>query len=269
MKYLFNRNLFFLSGLITILLNSFTASAQSQLTKEETREVVKKMFESSEKINTVVYKMNYQSKSLTQKDTLCTIAVCSLYIAPKDRLKAYHIVEETSAEGKFFSYMKYDGKRTFNVDRLVDSLDVYKEPYIDKGKRMTQQIVQSYSYLLLGEYFALRKSSGKDDSQGANVLITEEMLKDKEVYCITINFKDNEDARDKVNKLYINKSNYLPIGGYFFARWENMEEYNYYEIEYLAINPEISLEKFKVDKNQTINLAERYKVFKEKIKDQG
>ncbi|MFL9838854.1 hypothetical protein ABS768_15200 [Flavobacterium sp. ST-75] len=258
----------FLSGFVMALLNSFTANAQSQLSKTDSAEVIKKVLESSEKVNTVVYKIDHKKKGLSEKDTTYTTAICSLYIAPKDRLKAYHIVDKeySSSYGKGFAYMRYDGKRAFYLSKLIDSLDVYRESYIAKGKRKLEQIVHNYNFLLLGKHFAFsRKSSGKGDSQGANVLITEEMINNKTVYCITVNFKDNEDARNRVEKLYIGKSDYLPTGGSSFWQWENMEEYEYYEVEYLAINPEISLEEFKVDKNLTVNLAERYKVFKEKI----
>jgi len=43
-----------------------------------------------------------------------------------------------------------------------------------------------------------------------------------------------------------------------------MEQYNYYEVEYLAINPDFSVEDFKIDKNETINAKERYAILKEK-----
>lgn len=251
-----------------MVLSSFTVSAQSQLSKEEATEVRKKMFESSEKINTVVYKIDCKKKRLSDNDTVYTTAICSLYINPKDRLKAYHIVdkESTSSGGKGYAHTKYDGKRTFNFNRLVDSLDVYKEPYIDEDKRMVQVMVQNYSYLLLGEYFALRKPSDKGNSQAESIVITEEMFKDTMVYCVTIDFKDNEGARDRVGKIYISKSDYLPVAGSAFGKWETMEEYDDYEIEYLAINPDISLENFKIDKNETINPVERYRTFKEKVK---
>ncbi|WP_330443698.1 hypothetical protein [Flavobacterium sp. C4GT6] len=257
----------FLSGFVMALLTSFTANAQSQLSKTDSAEVIKKVLESSEKVNTVVYKIDHKKKGLSEKDTTYTTAICSLYIAPKDRLKAYHIVDKeyASSYGKGFAHMRYDGKRAFYLSKLIDSLDVYRESYIVKGKRRLEQIVHNYNFLLLGEHFALRKPSGKGDSQALNVLITEEVINNKAVYCITVKFEDNEDARNRVEKFYIGKSDYLPAGGSSFWQWENMEEYEYYEFEYLSINPEISREEFKVDKDQTVNLAERYKVFKEKI----
>ena len=46
-----------------------------------------------------------------------------------------------------------------------------------------------------------------------------------------------------------------------------MEQYNYYEVDYLDINPDIPLEAFKVDENETINAKERYRNFKGKIKN--
>lgn len=96
--------------------------------------------------------------------------------------------------------------------------------------------------------------------------VKEETFNDTQVYVLTIAFKDHEDVRDNVEKHYIRKSDFLPVAYSSFLRWENMEQYDYYEVDYLAINPDIPAEAFKVGENETINARERYNTFKEEAK---
>lgn len=83
---------------------------------------------------------------------------------------------------------------------------------------------------------------------------------------INIYYKDRKDStRDNVEKHYIRKIDFLPIAFYSFLRWENMEQYNYYEIDYLSINSNISIDDFKIDENEPFNAIELYTNFKKQI----
>lgn len=251
---------------ITAILGSLTSNAQSIKIKD----ILKKADKALSDINTVVYKVDYATKYLARKDTVRTTSVCSLYIAPKDKMNAYNIVDIEIFEGKShnFGHRRYDGNRVLWINHPIDSLNKNIKPEIYSNKRMRQSVVRNYSDVLLKEYFIQKKPFKRYQSASDKILVKEEVLKDTPVYVITIAFKDQKDTtRDQVVKHYIRKSDFLPIAYYSFLRWENMEQYNYYEVDYLAINPDIPLEAFKVDENQTINAKERYENFKKKIKN--
>ncbi|MEE1900157.1 hypothetical protein GN157_15355 [Flavobacterium rakeshii] len=259
----------FLLGSVITLLSSFTVNAQSQFTTKEKVELLRKINKSCADIKTVTYRINHDSKRLTEKNTFSTVAVCTLYIDPTNKVSSYNIVDEEfgSAKSRKYGHKIYNGEMLFSLTNPVDSLDAYKKPQILKNEVDMEAWLSSYNYLLLDKYFGKNKSLIGYDSFAENILLTEETFKDTPVYAITMTYMDNENSRDRIQKIYISKSNYLPVGSYSFWRWENMESYEYFDVEYLAINPEISPDEFKVAKDHTVNLVERYKVFKEKSKN--
>ena len=257
----------YLLFLIIALLSQL--SGHAQLSTTEKQEMILKMADALGKVKTVVYKIDYKDKSFSQRDTMRSIAVCSLYIAPKDKFNAYNSVdalrEITDSYPGSYQHMKYDGKKNLFATTRVDSLHKVRT-YISKDKQEKQGAVNSYSSLLLTEYFSESKLFGKLSKVTEKFAVSEEILNDVPVYVITFTPEDTEDYKDRVVKQYIRKSDYLPVAVSSFARWENMEEYSYTEIEYLAINPEIPVEAFKVTENETVDARERYKIFKEKAK---
>ncbi len=265
--------------LLCILAITFTGSfsCNAQLTDAEVKELLFKIDDSIANIKTVVYKIKYDKKFLSRKDTIHTIAVCSLYIASKDRMKAYNIVDGTESytivdstekalERYSYIHRKYDGKRSFLTDRYVDFPDKLTNNFNESKRQMRESIVKNYSNLLLSEYIKIKKPFGRYVPAVDMIGFKEEMLHEVPVYLFTIVFKDKEDVRDNVEKHYVRKSDLLPVAFSSFLRWENMEQYNYYEVDYLAINPNITEEDFKIEKDETIIASDRYKAFKEKIK---
>lgn len=232
----------------------------------DNKDLLNKSYEALKNIKTLIYKVDYSTKYLASRDTVHRTAICSLYVAPKNKMKTYNIVdlEHTDAELHFYGHRKYDGKKTLWANYDIDSLNSDSEVYIDTKRRDVHSIVINYSDLLLKEYFMMEKPFKKYEKVSDRILVTEELHKDLEVYVITVAFRDQEDVKDNVEKHYIRKSDFLPVAFQSFLRWENMEQYNYYEIEYLEINPDLPLEKFKVSKNEIINAEERYKEFKQK-----
>src|SRR5690606_11921500 len=96
--------------------------------------------------------------------------------------------------------------------------------------------------------------------------MTKEKLHNTPVYVLNIYNKDEKDTtRDSVEKHYFRKNDFLPIAYYSFLRWENMEQYNYYEINYVAINNNLSIDDFKIDESKPFNAIELYKNFKNQI----
>lgn len=253
--------LFFLAALI----GSFTANAQ--LSKTETVELLQKIDNALSNVKTVVYKIDYKDKRFSSRDTMRTIAVCSLYIARGDKMNAYNSVdalrEITTSYPGSYQRMKYDGKKALFASARVDSLHKVRLS-IDGDRQARLGVVRSYSNLLWTEYFTEKKLFGKLSAMTEKLSITEEMLNGAPVYVINFILEDTEEYRDRVVKQYIRKSDYLPVAVYSFTRWENMEEYNYTEVDYLAVNPDIPVEAFKVDEDEAVNLKERYAIFKEK-----
>jgi len=250
------------------LLTSFTANAQSKFTTKEKVELLQKIDKSLAGIKTVVYKINYDNKYLSRRDTVRRVAVCSLYIQPKDKMKAYNIVDlEFSDSGsQSYGHRRYDGKKTFWMNYPVDSLDVYKEPYIDDDKRMTESIVRNYSSLLLTDFLLTKKPFGMYKSSAEVISVTEEVYNNEPVYVLLWGIKEPDEECGTLTgfkKHIIRKSDYLPVAYTYILKCENMIQYDSAEIEYLEINHDIPLENFKVDKDETINPAERYQKFKE------
>lgn len=257
----------FLSVVLLNLTGSIRCNAQ--MTEAQIGELLLKIDASIANIKTVIYKVDYTNKYLSRRDTIHTTAVCSLYITPKDKMKAHNIVDGVFTELNFTQYIHrgYDGKKTSWANCSIDSLDIPVKPEIESDRRMNQSIVQNYSNVLLTEYLSQEKPFGRYVPAAGMIGLKEEMLQDVPVFVFTFTFKDKEDVKDNVEKHYVRKSDLLPVAYSSFMRWENMEQYNYYEVDYLAINPNITPEDFKIAKDDTLNVKQRYNAFKEKIKN--
>lgn len=259
--------------LILILLSGFSTFAQAI----ELKEFLKKVDESLNNITAVVYKVDYFNKYLARKDTLYSTAICSLYLVPQDKMKSYHKIDlefEMEKNGdKYFGQRRYNGDKVLWYSNLVDSLTVNEKPEIYNDNEMKYTVVENYSNFLLKKYFGKKKYFDRYGSVLIKIIIkdvkvTEEMLHNTPVYVLTITYKDDkkDTTRDHVEKHYIRKTDFLPIAFYSFLRWENMEQYNYYEIDYIALNPAISPDHFKIEENEQLNAIELYKYFQNQLK---
>lgn len=257
----------FLLGFILALLSSFTANAQTELPEAEVRDLFKKIDKSLIDVKLVVYKIDYESKDLSSRDTVYTTAICSLYVKVNNKMNVYSIVDAkfTTSIWKGYGHRRYDGKNVFWVNYTLDSLSFEVKPQIYSKKKEVKSVVDNYTNLLLPYYLMQKKPFGKYSSAASAILVTEETYKDIPVYVITIAFKDNDGVSGNIEKHYIRKSNYMPIGYTSFLKWENMEQYRNFKVEYLSVNPDIPLENFKVDKDEAINPVQRYNEFKKKV----
>src|SRR5690606_22755423 len=263
------KNIFLL--LITLFLGTNISFAQPI----ELKELVQQVDISLNSINTVTYKVNYFNKYLARKDTLHSTAICSLYRMPKDKMKSYHNIDlEFEVENggkKYFSQRKYNGDKVLWYYKMVDSLTTNEKPEIYSDKKMKHSIVEGYSNLLLKKYFGKKANFSSYSSKIVQAFlndidIKEELLHGTPVYVLNIHYKDEKDTtRDRIEKHYFRKTDFLPIAYHSFLRWENMEQYNYYEINYLAINNKLSIDDFKIDENEPFNAIELHKNFKNQI----
>lgn len=260
--------------LLTLIILFFTVNL-SFAQPIELKELLLNVDTSLSNINTVTYKLYYFNKYLARKDTLYSTAICSLLIVPKDKMKSYHNIDlefeiEKGGE-KYFGQRRYNGYKVLWYSRIADSLTINEQPEIYSDKKKKHSVVDGYSNFLLKKYFGNKESFSDYETKLALILykdinVTEELLHGKPVYVLNIYHKDEKDStRDQVAKHYFRKTDFLPIAYYSFLRWENMEQYNYYEIDYLAINSNLSVDDFKIDENKPIIAIELYKNFKNQI----
>lgn len=80
-------------------------------------------------------------------------------------------------------------------------------------------------------------------------MIKEVIYMNKPSYEITVTFSNNKNKDDEITnmieKYYIDKTNFLPIGYIFNGEFEGMKGYETYNIEYLEINPPLNIQSFK------------------------
>lgn len=259
-----------------LLISLFLGTNISFAQPIELKELLQQVDNSLNNINTVTYKVDYFNKYLAKKDTLHSTAICSLYRMPNDKMKSYHTIdlelESEKGNDKYFSQRRYNGDKVLWYSRKIDSLTTNEKPEIYSDKKMKHSVVNGYSNFLLKKYFG-KKTNFRSYSTKVvqafikDINVTEELLHGTPVYVLNIYYKDRKDStRDNVERHYIRKIDFLPIAFYSFLRWENMEQYNYYEINYIAINNNISIDDFKIDENEPFNAIELYKNFKNKIK---
>lgn len=265
LKGISKKYLLFVVALLVAVLS--TSSLYAQLTNAQKNELFYKVDKAINNLQTVVYKLNYNTKFFERRDTISKTAICSLRIAPECKLKAYNIVdfECKDASSYTFGHRKYDGKKALWMTYTnLDSLHKAITPEIFTKKRQVRAVVENYQNLLLEEYLFTKSSLGSHDIMSGLIPVTEETLHGTPVYVIHIKYMDTADYRDNVAKHYIRKSDYLPIAYYSTMKLENMEQYRYYEVDYLAINPDLPAEAFTVSKYEKIDGEQRYKAFKEK-----
>lgn len=218
-----------------------------------TNKLLKQTEQSLKKINTVVYKIEKSSNYFGSNETDYSNAICSLYIEPKDRLCSYFIIHSKDSK-KNYSNVKYDGSLAQSLYYNIDSLDY-------KKKIRTQDIeLKGHSYVngthyILNDYFKKDNIFKQYRSLIANIFIKEitveeSVYKDTPVYILTVYGKDKprpNRINSSIDKYYIRKNDFLPIAHSFYGEFEGMKENTFTEIEYLNINPNLSLDFFKVD----------------------
>ncbi len=244
------------------LLNLQNSNAQTA--EPASKELLQKIDNAIDNIESIIYTIDHKRKFFSNRDTIHTVAVCSLFVESKNVMKIYNIIDLKL--GKKYINIKYDKSNISWTNVSVDSLTTSAKPEMYKDKNTKRDIQQQYSYLYLNEYLMQKKPFGKYISSARLIGVTEEIYKGIPVYILNIAFKEQDGVSNNVEKHYIRKSDFLPIAFSSSMQWESMEQYNYYEVDYLAINPNLSLDDFKIDKNETINAEERYTVLKEKTK---
>lgn len=245
--------------LILTMLSSFTINAQPIKPKQ----LLKKTEKSLKDIHTVVYKINLTKKPFSSKDTLKTVALCTLDLTSQNKLgKYYNYIISKRIKDDIIAYEKYDG--VFNSEAYYkthpDSLERPKRVFIYNAEEINYGLVNNNTSIMCtniffkGGSFTRYKSFFKRKSSVKKMEVKEELLSGVPVYELTIIGK-NKNAPNAINnwveKYYIRKTDFLPIAYSSYGEFEGMHETEYAVIEYIEINPDIPLETFKVDTNVT------------------
>lgn len=244
-----------------ILILSLVGTIHSNAQTLKPRQLLKKVDSSLANIKTIIYKMDRVEQSFGDNDTLRRSAVCSLHIQPKDKIGTHHIVDIKYPENKY-EHRKYDGTYTSIFNYHADSLSTTGKVKIQNAAQTNYNSIVGAAVrsFILVDYF----KKPTVFSQGRSILarffikkmeVVEDVYQDKPVYVLIIYGKNREGSTTHISnaimKYYIRKSDFLPVAHSLYGEFDGLKINEYYSIEYLAINPELTLEDFKVDVNVT------------------
>jgi len=218
--------------------------------------LLKKTEQSLKDIKTLTYKINKKSKFFADKDTLNRSAVGIIKIVPDDEMGAYHKVSFNHGNKKYNQY-KYDGTYSSFLYFHSDSLDIPKKTIITNVLNDNYNSIKGnfVSNFLLQDYFRNKNIFKQYRSVLAKILLKDMTLQESNykgtpVYILSAYGTDKERENyinSSIDRYYIRKSDFLPIAHSFYGEFQGMKEIEFTEIEYLEINPELSLDVFKID----------------------
>lgn len=242
---------FYLSFVIIYLSLTNILNAQTPKLKE----ISKKTYESLNKIQTLLFKITLTKKSFTSSDTIKYEAIGHLKVAENKNKTPYYSI--SSKSNKNYIMYKHDGKYIsfgkFNIDSLDYSkkIDYYynnNSIYISNKSKILNTLNINPFFTKKNVFNYYRKFYATWFIKG--VEIKEDYYKGIPVFIFTI-YGNNRESDSSINnsiiKYYIRKEDYLPIVYSFYGEFQSMKQTEFTEIEYLEINPEISLETFKID----------------------
>src|SRR5690606_6603487 len=219
------------------------------------QEISKQTHESLNKIQTLVFKITLTKKSFTSRDTIKQ-EVFGILKVPENKNKTpyYSII---SKNNKHYTLYKHDGKHIsfgkINIDSLdfLQKIDYYynnNSIYISHKSKILRDLNINPFFTKKNVFNYYRKFYSTWFAKG--VEIKEYYFKDTPVYIFSI-YGNNQDSDSSISnsiiKYYIRKEDYLPIAYSFYGEFQGMKQTEFTEIEYLEINPDISLETFKID----------------------
>lgn len=264
------KQLLCISAFLALLL-VFTLPCTAQTMKA--RKLVKNVDMALNNIETAIFKIDRKDMYFAKSDTVQRTAICSIQINREDPMSAYHKIDILDANNNY-TVTKYDGKHLFVSTSSLDSLSFHPKTTI---KNVNEDNFLSYayrfnSYLIMGHY-ETKRSYRQLNSLLARLFfikkinVEEAIHNGTPVYILSVYTKNGRNFMDDaVMNHYIRKSDFLPIAYSFSGHFENIEEYEYYEIDYLEINSNILFEDFTIseeDKEQV--LLNQYNNFIEKL----
>lgn len=247
---------------------SFPISAQPI----KLNQLLKKVENAMKDMNSIVYKINYTTKPFDSKDTITRIALCSLYIAPKDHIGVYYIIDEKIPENGY-THNEYDGKYTSFIYYQEKDGKITSQNYLADSVHKNDYIyVDTYTPLTALDLFHQDYTFTRYRSFFKRLLLDEISIKDctlsgYAVYELTIRPKNKNRSdyiQNMIYKYYIRKTDYLPMAFSFYGEFETMYSMEYLTLDYIDIDPKLSVEDFKVETDlKKINTENYYNNVKE------
>lgn len=229
-------------------------------------QLLKKVEDAMKDMTSVVYKIDYTEKHFTSTDTLSSVALCSLYIEPKDYIGVYYIIDEKVSDNGY-THTKYDGEYTSFIYYEKDGVKITSENYESESvKNDNYARVNSRKKFACLDVFDKKKPFTRYKSFFNRLFVKdlnvrESWLFNELVYELTIkhkNRKGEDYINDRVEIYYIRKSDYLPIAYSFYGEFEGMSGYEFVTIEYISTTPQLSADEFKVEMINEKVITETY-----------
>ncbi len=211
----------------------------------DSKKLFKNITNTVKNIQTVTYKIDRIDKHFTIKDTLNYSAICTLEIVDTDKIGSFYNITEKLNDSTYRKH-KYDGMNVFHIYIQNDSL--FSESFINENaKEKNYAYVNNNLKFLCNEFFL--KSSGLiRNISSEKILVKEVVYQQNPTYELTFIHKNRKtaDIINIVEKYYIDKVSFLPIGYVFTGEFEGMKGYESYNIKYLEINPKTSSQTFRM-----------------------
>jgi len=204
-------------------------------------------------IKTVTYKINRTDKNFSLKDTLYYAAICSLKIVDTDKIGMHYNINQKLNDSTYTNH-KYDGVNVSYIYMRNDSL--FPTSFMSENAKDKNYAYVNNNFKFICREFFYKKHSfiQYKSSSSKKKIIKEVIYMEKPSYEITVIFKNSKNKKDDeitnmIEKYYIDKTTFLPIGYIFNGEYEGMKGYETYYIEYLEINPPLNAQNFKAFNN--------------------
>jgi len=210
---------------------------------------VNKLLENTKKtisnIKYVTYKINRTDKFFSSQDTISNISLCTLYLHQKNKLELMYITTKKSGSDSY-NYEIFNGNEYSFINIPKDINLKSRNLFHQKLENDNYMYVNSNINVICLELFS-KKSIFNKIKKNKNYKIIETKYLNIPAFELTITNKENttEEIKDSVEKYFISKKDYLPLGYYFTGTIDGMFGYENYTIEYIEINPNMAPENFK------------------------
>lgn len=149
----------------------------------------------------------------------------------------------------------------YYIDTLTNKIQIKGNPIIFTDRKKIRGALRSASGFLIKDYYITNRSFKRSRIYSDHITKTEEKINNEEVYVLKVRYKDTKDTRNSIETFYIRKSDFMPVAYHSTLDWENMNQYEYYEIKYLEINKSDPSEQYKIDGKETENPHKSYEHF--------
>lgn len=230
---------------ICLMLLSLCSNSHNKPVKE----LLDKTDRSLKQIKSLVYKIKRTDKTFTGRDTVNSVAICSLYIDSNFTGGMLYITDTRLDEEHSLLHQVYDGKKILTASIRKDSVHYSTKPTTYDVKNENDLQGFHNSIFLCSSFFDRSHVFTKADDLD-KMKVSEETYHGIPVYVLTVTGEDYGDSEERISnsidKYYISKKDYLPIAYSFYGEFQGMKQYEFFDMEYISINPDLTPDDFKV-----------------------